>query len=358
LPLIYSFLVMEATPMQTNRQIHLVTRPKGMPVLDNFKLHVAQVPQLKDGEVLVRSIYLSVDPYMRGRIGGRPSSHPPFPLNQPANGDGAGEVILSKHPDFQPGDMVCGYLEWADYSVLCGSSLLKFDAQTVSATTMLSVLGMPAMTAYFGLLDIGKPEAQETVVISGAAGAVGMIVGQIAKIKGCRVIGIAGSDAKVDYLVKDLGFDEAINYKNANWIGELEIASSQGVDIYFDNVGGNISDEVMKRINRHARIVLCGQISSYNLEQPDIGPRNFRHLIVKSAMVRGFLVLADYKERFPEGRQQLQEWLKQGKIKPCETIMQGLENMPKAFLSLFSGNNLGKQLVKVEPSYAGRACLI
>jgi NADPH-dependent curcumin reductase CurA len=331
--------------MQSNRQMHLISRPKGMPSPDDFKLHVAQIPQLKDGEVLVQSLYLSVDPYMRGRMGGRPSSHPPFPLNQPANGDGTGKVIASKHSDFQPGDMVCGYLEWADFSAISGASLLKFDL--VSPTTMLSVLGMPAMTAYFGLLDIGKPQAQETVVISGAAGAVGVIVGQIAKIKGCNVIGIAGSDAKVEYLVRDLGFDAAINYKSADWMGQLEIACSQGIDIYFDNVGGNISDEIMKRINRHARIVLCGQISSYNLEQPDIGPRNFRHLIVKSAMARGFLVLPDYKERFPEGRQQLQEWLKQGKIKPCETIMQGLENMPKAFLSLFSGANFGKQLVKV-----------
>lgn len=334
--------------MQNNRQIHLVSRPKGMPSPNDFKLHVAQIPQLKEGEVLVQALYLSVDPYMRGRIGGRPSSHPPFPLNQPASGDGAGKVIASKHSDFKPGDRVCGYLEWADYSAMPGSSLLKFDAQAVSPATMLSVLGMPAMTAYFGFLDIGKPQAQETVVISGAAGAVGMIVGQIAKIMGCRVIGIAGSNAKVEYLVGELGFDAAINYKSADWISQLEIACSQGIDIYFDNVGGNITDEIMKRINRHARIVLCGQISSYNLEQPDIGPRNFRHLIVKSAMAKGFLVLLDYQERFPEGRQQLQEWLKQGKIKPCESIMQGLENMPKAFLSLFSGDNLGKQLVKVE----------
>lgn len=333
-------------PMPCNRQIHLISRPRGLPSPEDFKLHVAEVPELKDGEVLVQSLYLSVDPYMRGRIGGRPSSHPPFPLNQPANGDGAGKVIASKHPDFQPNDLVCGYLDWADYSALPGSSLLKFDAQTVSPTTMLSVLGMPAMTAYFGLLDIAKPVAQETVVISGAAGAVGIIVGQIAKIKGCRVIGIAGSDAKVEHLM-GLGFDAAINYKSVDWLDKLEAACAQGVDIYFDNVGGHISDEIMKRINRHARIVLCGQISSYNLEQPDIGPRNFRHLIVKSAMARGFLVLPDYKERFPEGRQQLQEWLKQGEIKPCETIMQGLENMPKAFLSLFAGDNLGKQLVQV-----------
>lgn len=333
--------------MDYNRQIHLVSRPIGMPCLENFKLSVAKVPALKEGEVLVRSLYLSVDPYMRGRMGGRPSSHPPFPLNQPATGDGVGCVVASKDIHFQKGDTVCGYLDWADYSVICGAALRKFNPQEVSPIAMLSVLGMAAMTAYFGLLDIGQPRAKDTVVISGAAGAVGMIAGQIAKIKDCRVVGITGSDAKVNYLLQELGFDGAVNYKSSNWIKNLEASCPCGIDVYFDNVGGDITDEVMKQINRRARIVLSGQISSYNLEQPDIGPRILRHLIVKSATARGFLVNVDYKERFPEGRQQMQEWLLQGKIKPCETIVQGLENTPKAFLGLFSGDNLGKQLVQV-----------
>lgn len=197
---------------EVNRQIHLVSRPKGLPCLENFKLRTVQAPALKENEVLVHSLYLSVDPYMRGRIGGRPSSYPPFPIDQPPSGDGVGRVIASKHADFQPGDMVFGYLEWADYSAIPGPSLQKFDSRETPPATMLSALGMPAMTAYFGLLEIGRPQVRETVVISGAAGAVGMIVGQIAKIKGCRVIGITGSDAKVDYLQK-LGFDDAINYK-------------------------------------------------------------------------------------------------------------------------------------------------
>lgn len=332
-------------PTTLNRQIHLVSRPKGLPNLDHFTLYASSIPELKDGEVLVRSLYLSVDPYMRGRIGGRPSSHPPFPLNQAANGDGVGRVVASKDPHFQVGDIVCGYLDWADYSAVSGAALWKCDSPHVSPTAALSVLGMPAMTAYFGLLDIGQPRAGETIVISGAAGAVGMIVGQIAKIKGCRVVGIAGSDQKVDYLLRELKFDAAINYKNPQWSEQLE---SVGVDLYFDNVGGSITDEVMKRLNRGARVILCGQISSYNLEQPDIGPRNFRHLIVKSAMAKGFMVIPDYQHRFPEGRQQLQQWLEQGNIKPCETIAYGLENMPKAFLSLFSGENLGKLLVQIE----------
>lgn len=332
----------------TNRQIHLVSRPRGLPTSDNFQLFMGCVPELQEGEVLVRSLYLSVDPYMRGRIGGRPSSHPPFPLNLPANGDGVGYVIKSKHPDFHVGDIVCGYLEWADFSAVSGATLWKCDSRKISPTTALSVLGMPAMTAYFGLLDIGEPRKGETLVISGAAGAVGMLVGQIAKIKGCRVVGISGSDQKVNYLLEELKFDGAINYKNPNWPEQLESLCSTGVDLYFDNVGGNITDEVLKRLNRRARVILCGQISSYNLEQPDMGPRNFRHLIVKSAMAKGFMVIPDYQHRFPEGRKQLQEWLEQGKIKPCETIVQGLENMPKAFLGLFSGDNLGKQLVQID----------
>ena len=249
-----------------NRQIHLVSRPKGLPDLNNFTLHVGNIPELKEGEVLVRSLYLSVDPYMRGRIGGRPSSHPPFPLNQPANGDGVGQVIASKHADFQIGDMVSGCLEWADYSAVSGATLWKCESPKITPRMALSVLGMPAMTAYFGLLDIGQPRQGETLVISGAAGGVGMIAGQIAKIKGCRVVGITGSDRKTDYLLKELEFDAAINYKKLDWVEQLEASCHKGIDLYFDNVGGNITDEVMKRLNRGARVILCGQISSYNLE--------------------------------------------------------------------------------------------
>jgi len=330
-----------------NRQIHLISRPSGLPSLENFKLCINQVPEIKKNEILIRVHYLSVDPYMRGRIGGRRSSHPPFPINQPANGDGVGQVVQSNHPDFHTGDFVSGYLDWADYSIASADQLWKFNPNEISPTTALSVLGMPAMTAYFGLLDIGKPQTGETIAISAAAGAVGMIVGQIAKIKGCHVIGIAGGDTKIQYLLKELQFDGAVNYKKSDWAQTLHAACPEGIDIYFDNVGGTITDEAMKLLNRHARVVLCGQISSYNLEQPDIGPRNFRHLIVKSAMAKGFLVIPDYKHRFQEGRDQLLEWLKQKKIKPYETITQGLENIPKAFLGLFSGENLGKQLVQV-----------
>lgn len=315
-----------------------------MPSLNNFQLCESTIPELKENEVLVRTLYLSLDPYMRGRLGGRPSIHPPFPLNQPANGDGVGIVESSAHPHFQPGDSVCGTLDWADYSSHLGNSLRKFDPEETPPPIVLSVLGMSAMTAYFGLLDLGKPQPKDTVLISAAAGAVGMLVGQIAKIKGCKVIGLTGSDAKVKYL-QELGFDGAINYKSANWIETLDACG--GFDVYFDNVGGSITDEAMKRLNMHARVVLCGQISSYNLELPDSGPRLFRHLIAKSASAHGLLVIPDYQERFPEGRKQLQEWLEQGLIKPCISLAQGLENLPSAFLGLFSGDNLGKQLVQI-----------
>ncbi len=329
-----------------NQQIHLISRPQGLPTTQNFKLSEGLIPAPGNEEVLVKVLYLSVDPYMRGRIGGRPSSHPPFPLNKPANGDGVGKVIRSNHPDFRPGDYVCGYLDWAEYSIAPGNKIWKFHPEEISPSAALSVLGMPAMTAYFGLLDIGKPEKGETVVITAAAGAVGTIVGQIAKLKGCRVIGIAGSDAKTHFLKEELRFDAAVNYKNPDWVQHLKEAC-EGVDIYFDNVGGEVTDEVMKHLNRKARIVLCGQISSYNLEQPDIGPRNFRHLIVKSATAKGIFVMLDYQHRFPEGREQLLKWFKEGKIKPCESIVQGLENTPKALLDLFSGQNLGKQLIQL-----------
>ncbi len=314
-----------------------------MPCPDNFKMHESIVPEVKEDEVLVRSLYLSVDPYMRGRMRGRLSSHPPFHLNQPVSGDGVGRVIQSKHSGFQIGDTVCGYLEWADYSAVDGATLWKCD----SPRAALSVLGMPAMTAYFGLLDIGNPQPGETVVVSGSAGAVGMIVGQIAKIKGCRVVGITGGDHKVDYLLKELKFDAAVNYKHPDWVEKLESFCPSGVDIYFDNVGGNITDEVMKRLSRGARVVLSGQISHYNLEQSDSCLQNFRHLIVKSAMAKGFRVVPDYQHRFPEGRQQMQKWLEEGKIRPCETIVKGLENIPQALIGLFTGENLGKMLVQI-----------
>lgn len=331
-----------------NRQVVLVSRPQGIPTQSNFKVIETPIPRPEEEEVLIRSLYLSVDPYMRGRMNDRPSYVPPFQLNHPLSGDVIGTVVESRSPDFKPGELVCGRLDWANYTLAKAKDLRKIDStQTDSITAALGVLGMPGMTAYFGFLDIGNPKTGETVVVSGAAGAVGSLVGQIAKIKGCRVVGVAGSDEKINYLIKELGFDAAVNYKDPNFAEELKNACPKGVDIYFDNVGGDVTDQVMKHINWHARIVLCGQISMYNLEKPDIGPRHFRALITKSSLAKGFIVSLDYKDRYPEGLHQMALWLKQGKIKSRESIVKGLENAPKAFMGLFAGENIGKQIVQV-----------
>lgn len=334
------------TAKTANRQIILKSRPKGMPDQSNFQIREIQVPQPKDDEVLIRSLYLTVDPYMRGRMNDAPSYIEPFQLNQPPTGGVVGKVVESKSNKFKPGDIVTGTLEWSDYSVAKSKDLQKLDPSLAPISTALGVLGMPGLTAYFGLLDMGQPKAGDTVVVSGAAGAVGMLVGQIAKIKGCRVVGIAGADDKVDYLLKDLKFDAAINYKSPKFAEELKKACPKGVDVYFDNVGGDITDAVMPLINKFARIVVCGQISMYNLEKPDIGPRHFRLILVRSATVRGFLIF-DYADRYPEGIRQMAQWIKEGKIKYRETITEGLENTPKAFIGLFKGENIGKQIVKI-----------
>jgi len=316
--------------------------------MDNFAIFDAEVPQPKDGEVLVRTRYLSVDPYMRGRMSDRKSYVDPFAVNEVMNGGVVGEVIESRSDALKPGDIVTGQLPWQLYSAAGEGELRKVDPNLAPVTTALGVLGMPGLTAYFGLADIGKPREEETIVVSGAAGAVGMTVCQIAKIKGCRVVGIAGSDEKNEYLEHELWVDRTINYKTAvDMRQSLKDACPNGVDIYFDNVGGNISDAVMPFINKAARIIICGQISLYNLEQPDVGPRSQPYLLVKRALMQGFII-TDYAPRFTEGVKQLGQWLGEGKMKYAENIVEGFENTPRAFLGLFSGENLGKQLVRVE----------
>ncbi|WP_027414686.1 NADP-dependent oxidoreductase [Aneurinibacillus terranovensis] len=331
----------------TNRQIFLIERPQGMPDDRHFKLIESPIPDVEDGQVLIRTLYLSVDPYMRGRMSDVKSYVPPYKLNEVLTGGVVGEVMESRNQNFQRGDIVVGMLGWQDYSVSSGQYLTKIDPEAAPLTAYLGVVGMPGLTAYFGLLEIGKPQPGETVVVSGAAGAVGMVVGQIAKIKGCRVVGIAGSEKKISYLLDELSFDAAINYKTTKNIqADLEIACPNGVDVYFDNVGGDISDAVLRFLNHQARIPLCGQISMYNLEKPDIGPRITTSLIKTSSMMKGFIV-SDYAAEHPRGIVQLAQWVKDGKIKYHETIVEGLENAPEAFLGLFRGENLGKQLVKV-----------
>jgi NADPH-dependent curcumin reductase CurA len=332
---------------QMNRQILLVKRPVGIPDESCFKLATSEMPQPTTGHVLVKTKFISVDPYMRGRMNDRKSYVPAFKLNEVLNGATVGEVIESESKSFVKGDFVVGNLGWQDYTVAGENEVRTINPDIAPVSTALGVLGMPGLTAYFGLLDIGQPKQNETVVVSGAAGAVGTIAGQIARIHGCRVVGIAGSEKKTRYLIDELGFDAAINYRDAPNLGAaLKKACPDGVDIYFDNVGGDISDAVLSLINNNARIPLCGQISLYNETQISTGPRIQPQLLTHSALMKGFLV-HNYAGRFEEGIQQLAGWMKEKKLEYVETIVEGLENAPKAFIGLFAGENLGKQLVKV-----------
>jgi NADPH-dependent curcumin reductase CurA len=329
-----------------NKEIRFASRPAGMPTLDNFQTTDTDVPQLKDGEVLLRMLYISVDPYLRGRMRPGRSYVPPFEVGEVITSGAVGEVVESRAPQFETGDIVTGMMGWRLFNVLKAAELRKVDARIAPVTTALGVLGMPGLTAYFGLLDIGQPKAGDTVVVSGAAGAVGMTVCQIAKIKECRVVGIAGSDEKNQYLKDELGVDATINYKSADVATALKEACPKGVDVYFDNVGGEVSDAVFPLLSHGARIVICGQISLYNLDKPDVGPRPQAYLLVNSALMKGFII-TEYAARFPEGVMQLAQWLAAGKLKYAETIVEGFENTPQAFIGLFSGENLGKQIVKV-----------
>ncbi|WGG46159.1 NADP-dependent oxidoreductase [Rossellomorea sp. DA94] len=336
---------------EKQQQIQLVSRPEGMPVKEDFLHKEIDVPQPSNGEVLVKTIYLSVDPYMRGRMSDAKSYVEPFKLNEALAGGVVGEIVESKSAHFQKGDFVVGMLPWQEYSVAKEKEVRTIDPDVAPISTYLSILGMTGLTAYFGLMDIGQPKEGETVVVSGAAGAVGSVVGQIAKIQGARVVGIAGSDEKVSYLTDTLGFDEGINYKTTDNIYKtLKEACPDGIDVYFENVGGEIGDAALSLLNKHARIPVCGAISSYNKTDRDLGPRVQSRLIKSSALMKGFVV-NDYNDRFKEGATKLGEWLSQGKLQYEETITEGLDNVTDAFLGLFQGKNIGKQLVKIaEPS--------
>lgn len=332
---------------ETNRQITLAARPVGYPKPSNFKLITTPIPELKAGQVLIHTAYLTVDPYMRGRMNAGKSYTAGVEIGGVMTGGIVGKVIESKHPDFQAGDIAQGNPGWQEYPICDGSELRKIAPDLAPISTSLGVLGMPGMTAYFGLLEIGQPKPGETVVVSGAAGAVGSLVGQIAKIKGCRAVGIAGTNEKVDYIVNELGFDAAFNYKTvSDYNSKLQELCPDGVDVYFDNVGGTITDAVFLNLSVKARVVICGQISQYNLEKPELGPRKLWHLIVKRARVEGFLVF-EFADQFDEGFHQMAEWLETGKIKYRETIIDGFENAPRAFIGMLKGANIGKQLVKV-----------
>jgi hypothetical protein len=329
------------------RQIVLASRPVGIPTPDNFRTEEVELNEPSADSVLLKPLFISVDPYMRGRMNDAKSYVPPFEVDKPIDGGVVATVVESKSSRLKAGDTVVGNLPWATECVEKADRLRKVDIRSMPAGYYLGVLGMPGLTAYVGLVEIAKPLAGETVVVSGAAGAVGIIVGQIAKIYSCRVIGIAGTDEKCRMLTEDLGFDGAINYKTSqNLKQDIAVLCPKGVDIYFDNVGGDISDAVIANINFHARIALCGQIALYNSTSLPIGPRLLPMLLTRSVMVKGF-INGDYKPIFPEAYKNLTAWVSEEKIKYKQTIMYGFDKLPEAFLGLFSGTNEGKMLVEI-----------
>ncbi|USZ67852.1 NADP-dependent oxidoreductase [Halorussus salilacus] len=335
---------------ETNRKFLLANRPDGKPDRDTFELAEEDVPEPGPGEVLVRTRYLSVDPYMRGRMDARESYAEPWEVGEPLRAGVVGEVVDSNGADFEAGDLVTGNLQWADYATARGSQLQPVNPDLGPVSTALGVLGMPGRTAYFGTREVAQPKAGDTFVVTGAAGAVGSVAGQIAKLSGARVVGFAGSDEKVAFLEDDLGFDAGINYKETDdYRGALDEAAPGGVDSYFDNVGGPITDAVFSKLNVDARVAVCGQISLYNAEEIPTGPRKLPKLIESRARVEGFLV-GDFAPRFEEATRKLAEWVESGDVQYRETVTEGLENAPDAFLGLFEGENVGKQLVAVGDS--------
>src|SRR5713226_6011176 len=332
-----------------NRQVLLRSRPKGEPTVSDFELVESPLPVPGEGEILCRTIYLSLDPYMRGRMNeGRSYTGGMNPaLGSVMVGGTVSEVIESRNPAFPKGGFVLGFNGSQAYAVSSGAGLRKLDPKAAPITTAVGILGMPGLTAYVGLLDIGRPKEGETVVVSAAAGAVGSIAGQIAKIKGCRVVGTAGSDEKCAYVVNDLGFDACINYKTADLKEALKAGCPNGIDVYFDNVGGPVLEAVLKRINVHARIPLIGLISQYCDAKPRPGP-NLGSVLATRALIQGMIIF-DHTDRMPDFLREMSQWLREGKIRYREDIIQGLENAPRAFIGLLQGENIGKRIVQVAP---------
>jgi len=336
-----------------NHQIRLAARPVGLPKLSDWRHTAEPVPDLPEGGVLLKTLALSLDPAMRGWMNEGKSYIAPVGIGEVMRAGGVGQVVASMNSAFSEGDFVSGGFGVQEYLALAGadlprSGLAKIDLQMGSLTQWLNVLGMPGMTGYFGLLDVGQPKAGDTLVVSGAAGAVGQTVGQLAKIKGCKVVGIAGGQAKCDWVVKELGFDGCIDYKaGPGAVREgLKLHCPHGVDIYFDNVGGEILDTVLTRINRKARIVVCGAISQYNNTAQIKGPANYLNLLVQRARMEGMVVF-DYADRYPLAIAEMAGYLKEGRMKSREDVVVGLAQFPTALLQLFSGENFGKLVLEV-----------
>ena len=332
--------------MAEAREIHLKSRPVGEPSPDNFELVERPLPEPGDGDVLVRNVYMSVDPYMRGRMRDVKSYVPPFAVGEALQGGAIGKVEASNHPGFAVGDYVSNGLGWRDYFVVAGGSLSKLEKKNTPLTQYLGALGGTGFTAYVGLLDLMDPQNGETVFVSGAAGAVGLIVGQLAKIRGCRVVGSAGSDEKVHLLTSEFGFDAAFNYKTADVTDALGAHVPDGIDVYFDNVGGDHLQAALEHMKDFGRISACGSISLYNMENPAPGPNNLSQIVRKRLTIKGFIV-SDHGGRREDFQRDMAGWLNEGTIIDHETVVEGLEHAADAFIGLFSGRNMGKMLVKI-----------
>lgn len=330
----------------TNRQFLLAKRPVGAATRDTFTYQEIPVGQPVEGQILVKNEYLSLDPAMRGWMNEGKSYIPPVGLGEVMRALGVGKVIASSHPDFSVGDYVNGALGVQDYFLGAPRGFYKIDPTLVPLPVYLSALGMTGMTAYFALLEVGTPKEGDTVVISGAAGAVGSIAGQIAKLKGCRVVGIAGGKEKCSYLIEELGFDGVIDYKNEDVLAGLKRECPKGVDVYFDNVGGDILDAVLSRLSFKARVVICGAISQYNNKEAVKGPSNYLSLLVNRARMEGFVVM-DYADRYGAAGQEMAGWLAKGQLKSREDIVEGLQTFPEMLMKLFNGENFGKLILKV-----------
>ncbi|MCP4318136.1 MAG: NADP-dependent oxidoreductase [Hyphomicrobiales bacterium] len=335
---------------QKNRRIVLASRPTGPPVPENFRLEEVDTPPLADGEMLLHTLYLSLDPYMRGRMNDAPSYAPPTNIDEVMTGGTVARVEASNNPKFAVGDLVLSPGGWQEYSVSDGTGAAKLDRDMPQPSLALGVMGMPGFTAYVGLLDIGEPKPGETVVVSAASGAVGSAVGQIAKLKGCRVVGVAGSAEKCSYAVEELGFDACIDRHEPGLKENLAAACPDGVDVYFENVGGAVFDAVLPLLNVHARIPVCGRIASYNAtslpDGPDRSPALVGMLLVKRIKMQGFIIFDHYERRYRDFVNDMTTWLAEGKIKYREDVVDGLENAPEAFMGLLEGRNFGKLVVR------------
>ena len=331
-------------------RITLASRPVGAPTNDNFLMVSGPIPQPENGQLLLRTVYLSLDPYMRGRMSDADSYAKPVQIGETMVGGTVSQVEISNHPDFKAGDWVLGYTGWQSHAISDGAGLHKLDG-LAQPSLALGVLGMPGFTAYMGLLEISQPKAGETVVVAAATGAVGSVVGQIAKLKGCRVVGIAGGAEKCRYAVEELGFDACIDHRSPSLSAELAAACPQGIDVYFENVGGAVFDAVLPLLNTGARVPLCGLIAQYNATElpngPDRSPLLMRTLLTKRIRMQGFIIFDDYGHRYPEFLQAMGSWVSSGAIRHREDIVIGLENALQAFAGLLEGRNFGKLIIQV-----------